>query len=135
MRNRHTFSFSRRLRRTTGLALAACLLLRALIPVGYMPGNLLAGELMVLCPEGLPALDMALAHAGHNDTDLPAMDADRSCPIGTALLAAAPAPEVGQVLALVRRAATDIPPAESPPRRHSPAGYRSRAPPPARIVS
>ncbi|MDZ7644299.1 MAG: hypothetical protein U5K76_08910 [Woeseiaceae bacterium] len=135
MRNRHAFSFSRRLRRTTGVALAACLVLRALIPGGYMPGNLLAGEFMVLCPEGLPPVDMMPGHAGHGDPDLPALDADRSCPIGTALLAAAPAPEAGQVATLVRGAATGVPPAVSPPRRHSPAGYRPRAPPPARIVS
>lgn len=67
--------------------LAAVLLMRAMIPVGYMPGNLLDGEFARLCPTGLP---MSLAHAGHHaahdDTEL---SADKACPVGFALKFAA----------------------------------------------
>ena len=70
-----------------GLALLG-LIARALIPLGYMPGNLLAGEFMVLCPSGLPA---NLAHAlhDHHDAATVTVEADRACPIGAALTYAA----------------------------------------------
>ena len=61
------------------------LVVRASIPLGYMPGNLLAGDFAVLCPTGIPAEFMqaisghAHHHAGHT------IDADRDCPIGSAL--------------------------------------------------
>jgi hypothetical protein len=63
----------------------ACLVMRALIPAGYMPGNLLDGEFMVLCPAGMsPSLLSAAgnAHEGHEQDFL---DVDRDCPIGSAL--------------------------------------------------
>ncbi|MEM7500812.1 MAG: DUF2946 family protein [Pseudomonadota bacterium] len=77
------------------LALAALLALamRALIPLGYMPGNVLAGEFMVLCPTGLPAgflVDEEHQHHDHHDRGM--VDADRACPIGTSLKYAAAAP-------------------------------------------
>lgn len=71
-------------------ALALALLLRMAIPAGYMPGNVLAGEFMVLCPEGLPAAVLQSLHKGHGHHDTPTLDADSACPIGTALQAAAP---------------------------------------------
>ena len=81
------------LRRLATFAVVAGLLTRALIPTGYMPGNLLAGEFMVLCPVGLPALAQSLGH-GHHDGhdgghDGAMVDADRACPIGAALSYAA----------------------------------------------
>ena len=63
----------------------ACLLMRALVPVGYMPGNLLAGEYMVLCPVGLPAAVAAALHSDHGSHARDIVDADRTCPIGSAL--------------------------------------------------
>ena len=86
---------SRNLRR---LALASLLALamRALIPLGYMPGNVLAGEFMVLCPTGLPAGFLVDAghqhHSSHDSHDTGMVDADRACPIGTSLKYAAAAP-------------------------------------------
>ena len=44
-----------RARAHVGVLLGLCVVMRALIPVGYMPGNLLAGEFMILCPQGVPA--------------------------------------------------------------------------------
>jgi hypothetical protein len=67
---------------------------RALIPMGYMPGDLLAGEFVVLCPVGLPA---SMKHHGHHGYDGAVVDADRACPIGSALqYAALPADEFVQ---------------------------------------
>lgn len=64
---------------------------RAIIPAGYMPGNLLAGELMVMCPAG-GATTIALLqpkkphqHPHHGDGS-ETRSADESCPIGLALL-------------------------------------------------
>jgi len=61
------------------------LAIRALIPVGYMPGDMTAGEIVVLCPTGMPAEVMQALHRGHHDHDQSVVDVDRSCPIGTAL--------------------------------------------------
>lgn len=61
------------------------LVVRAAIPLGYMPGNLLAGEFMVLCPTAVPAavLQVLAGHDhGHADHTI---DSDRDCPIGSAL--------------------------------------------------
>lgn len=78
-------AFSVRLRRVMTKAAIAGLILRALIPLGYMPGNIFAGEFMVLCPSGVPAsFTMALGHH-HHGQDTTAVDADQTCPIGTAL--------------------------------------------------
>lgn len=79
-------AISRSAARRLFLALGvAGLCLRALIPAGYMPGNLLAGELMVLCPVGVPAAIAEQLHSGHIDHDQPVIDVDRSCPIGSAV--------------------------------------------------
>ena len=74
--------------------LAAGFLLRAFIPVGYMPGNLLDGRFVELCPVGI-SFDIASAslsashsadhsdmhHAGHHDTAADA-DPNKTCPLG-----------------------------------------------------
>ena len=66
----------------------AGLVSRAIIPLGYMPGNLLAGEFMVLCPTGAPEIAAVFGHGGHEhggpDSD-GMVDADRACPIGVAM--------------------------------------------------
>jgi len=61
------------------------LALRALIPLGYMPGNLLAGEFVVLCPTGMPMEVMRALHHDHHDSEQAVMDVDQTCPIGLAL--------------------------------------------------
>jgi hypothetical protein len=89
-----------RLSRQFYLAIAmtlACVAVRSLIPVGYMPGNLLLGETVAMCPvasEGplrlinwrQPNADRADNHGQHDDRD---RSGDETCPIGNALLAAA----------------------------------------------
>ena len=72
----------------TGIAartVLACLALRALIPLGYMPGDALSGEFVVLCPTGLPASVARALHIGHDDHASNVVDVDRDCPIGSAL--------------------------------------------------
>jgi len=96
--------FPRRVRGRSRLfaLVAAALLLRALIPVGYMPGNLLAGEFARLCPVGLAGIavhgshDRHATHDGHGDEGESA-DAlsGETCPIGFALKAAALFAEIG----------------------------------------
>ena len=66
-------------------AIFGCLLIRSLVPAGYMPGNLLGGEYMVLCPASVPAEFAALLHRDHDDHTGRVVDADRACPIGQAL--------------------------------------------------
>ena len=70
-------------RLAAGVAVAG-LLARALIPLGYMPGNLLAGEFMVLCPSGLTGQIAESLHHHHGESET-VFDADRACPIGAAL--------------------------------------------------
>lgn len=97
-----------RIRRfAAGLALIG-LVARAMIPLGYMPGNLLAGEFMVLCPSGLPA-NVAHALHNHHDAATVTVEADKACPIGAALqYAALPTDAAATVQA------TPMQPAESP---------------------
>ena len=113
--------------------LAASLMLRALIPLGYMPGNVLAGEYMVLCPAGLPPLARASGHHEHHAAADETTSLDQACPIGTAMLqAAAPAPAFPELASPRPRSQLFM----APPVvggddffRH----YLSRAPPPIRF--
>lgn len=111
------------------LAGAVCLSLRAMVPAGYMPGNLLAGEFMVLCPSGMQAEFVRQLHPGHGTHDQNVVDADTSCPIGSALQPAfLPADEYPQAVSInLPRYTAEILHrlfAATPLRR-----YRSRAPP------
>jgi len=108
--------------RHTALLVALTLLLRAAVPLGYMPGNVFAGEFMVLCPAGsapsFALLDAIREHTGpahehhghhghgagtsdtgaHEHHDEHAGAVDDRCPIGSALsLAFLPAPELPPV--------------------------------------
>ena len=77
------------LRRLAGGALLIALVTRSLIPLGYMPGDMLAGEPVVLCPVA-SATTLALLgqdgshHHHHGSSTAPSVD--ESCPIGSALL-------------------------------------------------
>lgn len=75
----------RSLRAPATVLVLGALLLRALIPAGYMPGNLIAGEFAVLCPTGLPAEVAHQLHQGHLDDGEQQLDMDSECPIGAAL--------------------------------------------------
>lgn len=119
------------------LAGIVCLGLRALVPAGYMPGNLLAGEFMVLCPGGMQAefVQQLQADQGNHDPHSAhgqsVVDADTSCPIGSALqLAFLPIDDIRQAISIdLPRHAADIAQREIAARhRHR---YQSRAPPPA----
>lgn len=95
------------LHRGAAFVAALCLLLRATVPAGYMPGDLLAGEWAVPCPSGFPAALFELApdsgdahdhhhsghgaHADHGDHQGPTETTphvtglDDQCPLGEAL--------------------------------------------------
>lgn len=122
----------RRLNRLVTALAAVTILLRAIIPLGYMPGNALAGEFMVLCPAGVPAAVMEVLHPDHGHHGGHAasvINADRDCPIGSALQPAwLPADFAVTALELAPFAAPQFYFSESfsglVPRR-----YESRAPP------
>ena len=117
------------LRRLALAVAAAGLLTRALIPLGYMPGNLLAGEFMVLCPTGLPQALAAASHSHHGD-DGPMLDADRACPIGVTLLYAAALPTEPGAPHVERRVFDEAPAEPTAPALVAPeAIFYARAPP------
>lgn len=120
--------------------LFASLVVRAMIPNGYMPGNLLAGEFMVLCPQGLPLPAAQALHHDHGAKNHGAenelsFDADRACPIGSALLAVAPPPAVTfpETLAAGRYVPQD--PVVLPPQTLRILSYESRAPPGSDVIT
>jgi len=94
-------------RHFAGAALLGCLLLRTLIPLGYMPGNLLAGEFVTLCPQGLPAQAAHQLHESHGGSSADTIDTDSICPLGNALSSAAPPPSP-QALTSLPRSANDF---------------------------
>ena len=75
------------------LLLSAALLLRAIIPAGYMPAAAGKGLLFEFCPEGVPARFMQVLAGdaghdhGHNDHHGADGD-DHHCPVGHLLLSA-----------------------------------------------
>lgn len=120
---------SRKVRRLHWSLLMAAIVLRAVIPLGYMPGNLLAGEFMVLCPTGLPAhTSLASAHAHHGD-DAAMLDADQACPIGAALKQAALPPDITFAAQLARYVPQPERVLRTSFRSRTAQAYRSRAPP------
>ena len=119
-----------RIRRLAGYAAVGALVLRALIPVGYMPGDLTAGEFMVLCPNG-PSGELILQAFGgaHHHHDGAGIDADKACPIGVTLkYAAIPSQELPN-LWQPRLAAAYIGNHTAVADRLAPPAFRPRAPP------
>jgi hypothetical protein len=73
------------------LSLLAALALRAVIPIGYMPGSL-GGELLFeMCPDGMPsAMVQALGGEHHHHGDDASTDANpEQCPTGHMLTSVA----------------------------------------------
>jgi hypothetical protein len=78
--------------------------LRALTPVGYMPGSIADGSLYVLCPGSTPGASyfLDLDHSGHasghhheqGDSDQSDTAPWESCTFAAAFTASAPAPEL-----------------------------------------
>ena len=116
------------------LAIAA-FLLRAVVPVGFMPAKLSDGGPFVLCPGGPGGIvlsSLVEQHAGHgqhaHDGDSSTHEAWEHCPVGAALAAIAPPPEphfelpqFRHVLALSNTPAQTL--------AELPAAYLARAPP------
>lgn len=78
------------LRRIATVLLVATLAVRALVPVGYMPGNILAGQLAELCPVASAATFTLLGSETSHEHHHGAEEADAysigvACPIGSSL--------------------------------------------------
>ena len=124
----------RQIRRKPALLLVAALLLRAVIPAGYMPAAVGSGLWFELCPEGLPAefaelLTGDTAHHHHGDADSEnAGDDAHQCAVGHMLLSAAAMDSTSQAAELT----LELPPATTSIysfTSRSRTYYQSRAPP------
>ena len=122
------------MRHKPALLLVAALLLRAVIPAGYMPASAGSGLWFELCPDGLPAgfaelLSGDTEHHHHGKADSETAGGDNhQCAVGHMLLSAAAMDNSSQAADL----ALDLPPAI--PSMYSftstsPNYYQSRAPP------
>ncbi|MEJ2172774.1 MAG: hypothetical protein ACO22K_07565 [Woeseiaceae bacterium] len=117
---------SKRRQRILSIVLFASMGIRALIPAGYMPGNVFAGEFMVMCPSSSAAAIAGIHHHNHDDEPI---DVDRACPIGSALTAIAPPLANNSVPETPRSTESYLPTATSPTVRLTAYRFRSRAPP------
>ena len=77
------------LSRLTAALLVATLAVRALLPIGYMPGNVFAGEVAELCPVASAAtfslLGSSEGHDHHQADDADSFSVSTACPIGSSL--------------------------------------------------
>jgi hypothetical protein len=108
------------------LTLFVAMGVRSLIPVGYMPGDVFAGEFMVMCP-GSSAAALAGIHDHHHEDD--SVDIDRACPIGSALIAIALPMTSAWSMDVDRVAESFVFTATEQAARLTVGAYRSRAPP------
>ncbi len=113
--------------------LFAALALRAVIPLGYMPGSLASGMLVEMCPDGMPTEFVQILggqhhHGGHDDNSDSSSASIEYCSMGHLLARTAVAADEPAIL--------DIPHQFSPPtypQRETHLGqfvsYLSRGPP------
>ncbi len=112
--------------------------MRAVVPTGYMPGSIPAGEWMVLCPANSAAAYALLeaiapagtgghdhhahhGHHGHHGADSAngaSAGAPESCPLGTALGQTALVDDPAAASQTLPRAAGVLPPPVAAPRAH-----------------
>lgn len=147
-RYRYHFAMFERQRVLTAVLLTVAM--RALVPAGYMPGSVAAGEWMVLCPANSWASYALLdaiapdangagkhshhAHHGHHGHHGAANEASAaapdSCPLGNALSQAAAADQQGSADSGLPQSATVPPwPAAAPRVRLIDRHYPVRGPP------
>lgn len=132
---------SQRRRWLAGIALLT-MVLRVLVPSGYMPAALAGGWYLSLCPHGMPnpAAVTALANSAHHGHHGAGHQLDHHhdhvdhtfdhCELGSGLtLSATLATVTGFELPQPARL-LDIPERPAPPRQLFPRAYDSRAPPP-----
>lgn len=117
--------------RTAGLLLLAAFMLRAAIPVGYMPAAPGSGLLFELCPDGMPAWFAQSgehAHHHHGEPDSAGEASADQCQMGHMLSSASAVGDFSQLD--VVNARPDFSPAPARPERGmATATYRSRDPP------
>jgi hypothetical protein len=129
----NTLIRKRILRRMTAALLVATLAVRALLPIGYMPGNVFAGEIAELCPVASAAtfslLGSSAGHDHHHGDDADSISVSTACPIGSSLffdaLPTLPAPEQLQKFEPVQQHAVG----SRPKPAVVAAAHRARAPP------
>ena len=116
------------------LAIAA-FLLRAVVPVGFMPAKLSDGGPFILCPGGPGGIALSSLvdkHAGHgqhaHDGERATHEAWEHCPVGAALAAIAPPSEPDSNLPQFRHVLASSSAAAQTP-AEIPAAYLARAPP------
>lgn len=89
----NNFLQRRLLHHAASALLLGTLAVRSLLPLGYMPGNLLEGKFAELCPVASAATYALLSkHDSHHQHDMPgdaAYSIDAACPIGSTLFSAA----------------------------------------------
>jgi len=85
----NNFLQRRLLRQIATALLLGTLAVRSLLPLGYMPGNLLDGKFAELCPVASAATYALLSeHDSHHEHNAPgdaAYSIDSACPIGSTL--------------------------------------------------
>lgn len=118
------------IRRLAATFAIAAVVMRALIPLGYMPGNLLEGEFMVLCPSGSGGQGLVSSHhhGEHGEMGIE-IDADEACPIGVTLKYAALPFDVGPCISPPLPQATPLIESESAVERITIGIFRARVPP------
>jgi len=104
------------------------LLLRMLIPAGYMPAAFGNGWPITLCEHGMPSGMFAVQHHHHGDAAEPDAVPLDSCAFGASAAVYAPASEFHIALALAARI-TATPAAVSRTATATAVPFRSRAPP------
>ena len=116
--------------RAAALLVAAALLARAVIPVGYMPAAPGSGLLFELCPEGMPAgFGGSSHHAHHHDpSSIDSQPEPDRCPIGHMLSFAFAVGDTWQ-LDVVDALPVTSPMLALPERGIAATAYRSRDPP------
>jgi hypothetical protein len=117
--------------RNSLLLLLAAMALRAIVPVGYMPGSLGGDLLFEMCPDGMPAaIVQALGgehHHGGGD-DGSTTSSVEQCPMGHLLTPAAPPSETIEVVAQAHAPTFNAVP-HIVATTATPVPYQSRAPP------
>jgi len=117
--------------RAAGLLLLAALLMRAAVPVGYMPAAPGTGLLFELCPDGMPAgFNPSEGHAHHHHAapDAAGEAGADQCQLGHMLSSAAAVGDSWQ-LDIVETLPVFSPMPTPPERGIAATAYRSRDPP------
>jgi len=112
------------------LVLAAVLVLRAIVPAGYMPGSMDGGPWFELCPDGLP-VTLVNAIGGHHEHHAEANNGNSlaDCSLGDILSAAAIPSDPGADAIAPRMVPSNLTPVRQAVVHGPYLSYAARAPP------